>query len=232
MDDSTHAGGVSHDRGRTAPGRVASSRRVRGGAGRRGGRRYVLLACAALLAAGVARIGVGASPPTELVIEPDLLARLQTLAAGLQNEIVLCLSGPTRRGVAVARTFEMPTPRESTPLRSSFDPCPRGTLASWHNHPAHPEPELARAGPEVGDRRARRLCVLSGTDIETARRLKYPFVVVAVDGRTWCWWTLAEVEGFAAQSITPGPPAPGRLADRATPSTWAVPDEGSEGSRP
>jgi len=186
------------------------------------------------LGAGVLLLGIvgggpwggpwSASEPTEFVVEPGLLARLQTLADGLHNEIVLCLEGPVRGGVAYADHFEMPTPRESSPMRSSFDPCPDGTLASWHNHPT--SNRSADAGRSVGagsPSRAQRLCVLSETDIATAGRLRYPFVVVAVDAETWCWWTLAEVDAFAEQSIVPGPPAPGRIASRATVSSWSKP---------
>ena len=184
------------------------------------------------LAAGALVLGVvgGGSwswrQPTEFVVEADLLARLQTLADGLHNEIVLCLAGPVRGDVAFADNFEMPIPRESSPMRSSFDPCPDGTLASWHNHPSSggsASTGSAERGSSLS--RAQRLCVLSETDIATAGRLRYPFVVVAVDGRTWCWWTLAEVDAFAEQSIAPGPPAPGRIASHAAMPSWSKPDD-------
>ncbi len=184
------------------------------------------------LAAGAVVLGLlGAGPwsaddPTEFVVEPNLLARLQTLADGLHNEIVLCLEGPIRGDVAFADTFEMPTPRESSPMRSSFDPCPDGTLASWHNHPtSSPSDSNGLPGRRSSPSRSQRLCVLSETDIATAGRLRYPFVVVAVDGRTWCWWTLAEVDAFAAQSISPGPPAPDRIASHAAMPSWSKPSD-------
>jgi len=185
------------------------------------------------VAAGALLLGVaGGGPsssrgPTELTVEASLLARLQTLADGLHNEIVLCLSGHVRGDMATALDFEMPAPRESTPVRSSFDPCPPGTLASWHNHPPSPGTRVAtHSDSPYAAERARRLCVLSETDISTARRLRYPFVVVSVNSDTWCWWSLAEVESFAADSVSPGPPAPGRVAGRPDLPSWAHPGEG------
>ncbi|MCG8469787.1 MAG: hypothetical protein MJB57_16540 [Gemmatimonadetes bacterium] len=195
-----------------------------GGRGRRASfaRGFGVAACGLLLGVAAER-HLASKDPTKLVVEPQLLARLQTLAAGLHNEIVLCLDGRVRGDTAFASTFDMPTPRESSPTRSSFDPCPPGTLASWHNHPPSVGPARTVRATLSAARRAQRLCVLSETDIATARRLGYPFVVVAVDGRTWCWWTLAEVEAFASSSIAPGPPAPGRIASHAAIPTWSKP---------
>lgn len=164
------------------------------------------------------------SAPTTFEVQPDLLARLQTLAEGLHNEIVLCLGGHVRGDTAFVRDFRMPKPRESTPMRSSFDPCPPGTLASWHNHPGiAPSSSGAALASGYDHGRARRLCVLSSTDIETASRLRYPFVVVAVNAGTWCWWTLEEVDRFAAESIAPGLPDPARLAGSEPAAEWSSP---------
>jgi len=163
-------------------------------------------------------------PPRELVIDTPLLTRLQTLAGGLHQEIVLCLQGRVHGGVATVTRFEMPVPRLSTPTRSSFDPCPRGTLASWHNHPVSAVGATpAAAGGAAAGHRARRLCVLSELDIQTATRLRHPFVVVSVDATTWCWWTLGEVDRFAAQAISRGPPAPDRIARAERNTVWARP---------
>jgi hypothetical protein len=171
--------------------------------------------------------GAEAGRPVELVLEPDLLAKIQTLADGLHNEIVLCLTGRLAGDTAYASDFVMPTPRLSTPTRSSFDACPRTTLASWHNHPAELGSgsirPIARGLLDDPERRARWLCVLSDTDIETAERLRHPFIVVSVDGTTWCWWTLSEVQHFAQQAIAPGPPSPDRLARTETAGQWARP---------
>ena len=171
--------------------------------------------------------GAESGQPEELVVEPDLLAKLQTLSEGLRNEIVLCLTGELAGDTAYARGFVMPTPRLSTPKRSSFDACPDHTLASWHNHPARLTGTKNRTSMsgllEDPERRARWLCVLSDIDIETAGRLKHPFIVVSVDGSTWCWWTLSEVEHFARQAISPGPPSPERLARREGVGQWAQP---------
>jgi len=164
-------------------------------------------------------------PPTELVIDLPLLTRIQTLAEGLHREVVLCLTGQVRGTTAIADAFHMPTPRLSTPTRSSFDPCPQGTLASWHNHPplAGVTPVAAASPFGSGAERARRLCVLSQTDIQTAARLRHPFVVVSVDAKTWCWWPLSEVDRFAEQAIAPGPPSPERLARADEEAAWARP---------
>ncbi|MDX1393370.1 MAG: hypothetical protein R3195_03225 [Gemmatimonadota bacterium] len=160
--------------------------------------------------------------PQELEIEPELLTRLQTLAGGLHQEIVLCLEGRVRGRRAIVDDFVMPVPRLSTPTRSSFERCPRGTLASWHNHPPG---MLASADPSdrTTDKNARRLCVLSETDIRTAERLAHPFVVVSVDARTWCWWGLDEVERFAERAISPAPPSPDRIARADGTAAWARP---------
>ncbi|MDX1578487.1 MAG: hypothetical protein R3266_08380, partial [Gemmatimonadota bacterium] len=63
--------------------------------GHRRGRagRAVPLAAVALLLGLAGGAGPSAPPPSELVLDPELLAKLQTLADGLFNEIVLCLDG-------------------------------------------------------------------------------------------------------------------------------------------
>ena len=178
----------------------------------------------ALLAASWLGSNVLRSSPTELVIEPELLTRLQTLAEGLHREIVLCLQGRVSHGRALVDDFVMPLPKLSTPTRSSFERCPRGTLASWHNHPRALVATAATHGSDaVSTRGARRLCVLSETDIRTAERLRHPFVVVSVDARTWCWWGLSEVDQFAERAISPGPPSPERIARAGDATAWARP---------
>lgn len=199
---------------------------TRGGLGAGWGRVLPrLLLAAVALAIALALYRSHRPPPAELVIDLPLLTRIQTLAEGLHREVVLCLTGRIREGTAIADGFEMPMPRLSTPTRSSFDPCPRGTLASWHNHP--PITGLAGLGDDSpfgsSAERARRLCVLSETDIRTATRLRHPFVVVSVDAKTWCWWRLSEVDRFAEQSIAPGPPSPDRLARADDQAAWARP---------
>ncbi len=186
--------------------------------------RPIAVAAAAVVVVALGVYGAARPGPTELEIDVGLLTRLQTLAGGLHQEIVLCLDGSVRGRRATAKAFSMPIPRLSTPTRSSFDSCPPGTLASWHNHPrwAGTSPRPVKEG-KAGDDRARRLCVLSETDIATASRLRHPFVVVSVDARTWCWWTLEEVDRFAEQAISPGPPAPGRLAHGSAGAVWARP---------
>lgn len=161
----------------------------------------VLALTAALTPERAALSSLRSPAPTVLAVEPALLAKLQTLADGLHREVVLCLEGRVRRDTAVARDFRMAEPELSSPTRSVFKPCPARTLATWHNHP----PQGRRSGPVAASAR----CVLTETDLRTADRLGYPFAVVAADGTTWCWWTLAQVR---AATTAPAPPVPGQGA--------------------
>lgn len=163
---------------------------------------------------GLKRLAGGqAGEPTYLVIDPPLLSKLRTLAAGLHREIALCLRGSVRGDTAVARDFFMPEPEHSSASRSVVHACPSGTLATWHNHPLPASGPLATRPASWPTRRERtgfraeaaRLCVLTETDRQTADRLGYPFVVVGVDGETWCWWNLAQVRRMAAGSAVPLP---------------------------
>lgn len=154
-------------------------------------------------------------PPSHLVIEPPLLAKLQTLAAGLHAEIALCLFGTVKGDTARLDELYMPEPTLSTASKSLVRPCPEDALAVWHNHPIDGPPTPSTRGLwRTADpaRRARRLCVLSKTDIQTSMRFNHPFVVVSVDRHTWCWWTRDEVARLAADGAWPGVPAPGKLA--------------------
>lgn len=147
--------------------------------------------------------------PARLVVEAPLLAKLQLLAAGLRTEVALCLHGATRGDTARAREFSMPEPRISTAAGSTFQPCPPGTLAVWHNHPwpvADATPPTVTLGPTGAPAHPSDLCALSARDIETAVRLGHPFVVVAVDADTWCWWTRDQVAQLAADRAALGPP--------------------------
>lgn len=154
----------------------------------------------------------GPDPPRVLVVEPELLSKLKTLAAGLHAEVVLCLRGSVSADTARATDFYMPAPRLSTSTRAVSDGCPSGALAAWHNHPAG-RPGSARPGGDAWlptgsrGRSAGRLCVLTRRDIETARRLELPFVMVGVDEGTWCWWSLAQVRRMRE---APGRPVRGQ----------------------
>src|SRR5438876_11800424 len=57
---------------------------------------------ALVTALALALSGPPPTPPARLVVEPGLLSRLQTLAAGLHNEIVLRLTGATNGDTDVA----------------------------------------------------------------------------------------------------------------------------------
>lgn len=152
--------------------------------------------------------------PTKLVLEGGLLARLRILAAGLHNEIVLCLTGVVEGGTATATGFLMPEPHRSEAEGASFGSCPGAPLALWHNHP----PESSRLRPDGltgtrGDPAAspRDFCALSEADIHTAYRAAVPFTVVAVDAGTWCWWTRDQIRRLAGRRALRGDPVPGQI---------------------
>ena len=152
-------------------------------------------------------------PPTRLVIERPLLSKLQTLAAGLHVELVLCLQGVTAGNDMRLTTFSMPEPRAAADDHSSFLPCPENTAAVWHNHPisdpsTYPNTRRPRREPVL----PRELCALSNSDIRTTARLGYPFIVVSVDAETWCWWTRDQVKRFARQGSTLGRPIAGQVS--------------------
>lgn len=158
-------------------------------------------------------------PPTRLILDPGLHARLRILAAGLQNEIVLCLTGVVDGGAAIATGFVMPDPYLSRTDGASFGSCPGTPVAIWHNHPLG-QRRLERAGthePSYGRPRddpgasPRDFCALSEADIQTAAREPHPFTVVAVDGDTWCWWTHDQVLALAKRRALRGDPVSGQL---------------------
>ncbi len=174
------------------------------------------------------------APPTQLVIEAPLLAKLRTLADGLHAEVALCLFGTVDGDTAHLTDFFMPEPTLSTPNKSLVRPCPPETLAVWHNHPLSSSQLYWNRGPRrtlERTRQAHRLCVLSNTDIKTSIRFQHPFVIVGVDRDTWCWWTREEVERFASDGTAPGLPSPGNLvAGQAGTSGPIVKASGSGGS--
>jgi hypothetical protein len=196
------------------------SRRTRpGGFGIAAQRHWVVAALCLVTAAARA---AAATPlpdlPSRLVFDSGLLTRLQTLAAGLHSEIVLCLTGSVKGPAVVATGFVMPEPHLSDSDRASFGPCPGEPVAIWHNHPLEGRPRTAGASEPSyarprGDPNAspRDLCALSETDIRTAARDGYPFVVIAVDRETWCWWTREQVLALARRRAVRGDPVPGQL---------------------
>jgi hypothetical protein len=129
--------------------------------------------------------------PTRLVLEANLSVKLRVLADGLHNEIVLCLYGRVESGTAHLTRFSMPTPRRSSTSGATFERCPTGALATWHNHPR--PPTGIRAPRSVTTAGTSDLCRLSDTDVRTASRHGHPFTIVAVSSATWCWWRLDEV---------------------------------------
>jgi len=155
-------------------------------------------------------------PPARLTIERSLLGKLQTLAAGLRLEIVLCLEGAhVGDGVHLTKFF-MPDPEIAADTRALAAPCPSTTAAVWHNHPLLDEfhgPDGVRPRGEP-IRKARDLCALSRSDIQTTIERGYPFVVVSVDAETWCWWTLDQVKRFGSERLPLGPPISGQVSWR------------------
>ena len=159
----------------------------------------------------VAILSLLAPPPVRLVVDSALLVRLQSLAAGLQNEIVLCLTGTVNGAQAVVTGYTMPAPLLSTSDHATFAPCPRETVAIWHNHPleAPPGEERPRGDPNMTPRD---LCALSETDIHTTSQGSHYFVVVAVGAHTWCWWSRDQVRDLAARNALRGDPVPGQIS--------------------
>jgi uncharacterized cupin superfamily protein len=146
------------------------------------------------------------TPPVRLVLDPALLVRLQTLAAGLQSEIVLCLTGTAHGDTVVATGFTMPDPQLSAADHATFGPCPQEAVAIWHNHPLETRVSMT----------PRELCSLSETDIHTAAQIGQPFVVIAVDASTWCWWSHDQVRSLAARNAPRGDPVPGQISSLQT----------------
>lgn len=129
-------------------------------------------------------------PPTQLLIQPSLLHRLNLLAAGLDREVVLCLQGAVSGDTAAVDDFVMPDLVTSGVDAVRPLPCGSATIASWHNHPW--------TGPDsaFGIRTPADFCSLSEPDIRTVVTDSIPFAVVTV-GRTnrpvVCWWRRDQV---------------------------------------
>jgi len=165
------------------------------------------------------------SSPVRLVLDPGLLVRLQTLAAGLHSEIVLCLTGTSDGVTAVATGFTMPDPRLSASDHATFGPCPKETVAIWHNHPLENRggthsadvPGFARPRGDP-NMTPRELCALSETDIRTASTSDSPFIVVSVDRDTWCWWSREQVRNFATRNALRGEPVAGQISSYQAPA--------------
>ena len=145
-------------------------------------------------------------PVPKLVLDSSLHARLGVLAAGLRTEVVLCLTGSSDGPTTVATGFLMPEPKASSAEQATFGSCPATSVAIWHNHPL----EALREG---GDPNAnpRDLCALSETDIRTAAQTAVPFVVIAVDANTWCWWSHDQIHKLDAQHVLRGDPVSGQI---------------------
>jgi hypothetical protein len=153
----------------------------------------------------VALLSLLAPPPVRFVVDSSLLVRLQTLAAGLRTEVVLCLTGSSDGPTTVVTGFLMPEPKASSAVQATFGACPATAVAIWHNHPLE--------GLRGGDPNAnpRDLCALSETDIRTAAQTAVPYVVIAVDANTWCWWSHDQIHKLDVQQALRGDPIPGQI---------------------
>jgi proteasome lid subunit RPN8/RPN11 len=145
-------------------------------------------------------------PPVRLVLDSSLYARLGLLAAGLRTEVVLCLTGSSDGPTTVATGFLMPEPKVSNAEQATFSSCPTTSVAMWHNHPL--EGLTPGGDPNTNPRD---LCALSETDIRTAAHAAAPFVVIAVDANTWCWWSHDQVAKLDAQHALRGDPVSGQI---------------------
>jgi len=145
-------------------------------------------------------------PPVRLVLDSSLYARLGVLAAGLRTEVVLCLTGSSDGPTTVATGFLMPEPKVSNAEQATFSSCPTTSVAMWHNHPL--EGLTPGGDPNTNPRD---LCALSETDIRTATHAAAPFVVIAVDANTWCWWSHDQVAKLDAQHALRGDPVSGQI---------------------
>jgi len=145
-------------------------------------------------------------PPVRLVLDPGLHVRLGVLAAGLRTEVVLCLTGSSDGSTTVATGFLMPEPRASSAEQATFSSCPATSVAIWHNHPLE---GLGRGGDPNAN--PRDLCALSEIDIRTAAQTAVPFVVIAVDAHTWCWWNHDQIHKLDAQHALRGDPVSAQI---------------------
>jgi hypothetical protein len=126
--------------------------------------------------------------------------------------MVLCLTGTVNGAEAVVTGFTMPPSQLTASDHATFGPCPRETVAIWHNHPlekAAPGYARPRGDPNITPRD---MCTLSETDIRTTSQGSHLFVVIAVDAHTWCWWSREQVRNLAARHALRGDAMPGQIS--------------------
>lgn len=140
-------------------------------------------------------------PPTILNVHREVQNRMNVLAVGLHNEVIICLTGHVADTVAVVTGFFMPRMSVSGPHRSAAQRCPEPrTMAVWHNHvpiALHYPPGcmvVALGGPSCFGTLAavtpdpRDMCHMSKVDRHTARELNVPFFIVQISPTVVCWW--------------------------------------------
>lgn len=141
-----------------------------------GGVKFVLLCCWAVsLHAQTLRFTNAAS------------AGVFTLTRGMDYEVFACGVGTMQRDTSTVVSWTIPGQMGDTAHVLTFEPCPKNTVAVFHNHPW--------TGPAMsqGMLSPKDLCALSRPDEESVVRSVIPWAVVGV-GR-WspesvyvCWW--------------------------------------------
>lgn len=148
----------------------------------------ILWVAAALTLAGQGKLtGPKLKQQTNLLIDPDLVERLEQIAETGKNEDARCIQGHyvTEDTIKLDAAFDTPwllsdAKRASATFR--WDLCPPGTLAWWHSHPY----QTVRGWAEERNLPVAHWCDLSPTD-RTGRRL--PFALVSIRrGLTCFFW--------------------------------------------
>jgi len=118
-------------------------------------------------------------------ISPTLDKKLKVLAVGLENEIMLCLTGTRSKNRARVDDFFMPTHMTSQKRMVTviISECPAKTIARWHNHPGEEK------------------CYLSEIDVHAAVASKFLFTVVHSKENGSCWWSREQVIGTIQNRI-------------------------------
>lgn len=111
--------------------------------------------------------------PGRFQLDPQLATYLDSIAAGTDTELVVCLLDGGTKVV----------PRQSVvaPLGARLEEdCPPDSFAVWHNHPA------SAAAPHAA-------CSLSTLDVELVLRMRPRWAVVQAQHGERCWWSYGQV---------------------------------------
>jgi hypothetical protein len=106
-------------------------------------------------------------------LDPHLSTHLDSVAAGRDTELVVCLLD--------AGTMVVPRQSIVAPLGVRLEEdCPAESFAVWHNHPASAAPPHAA-------------CSLSTLDVEIVLRMRPRWAVVQAQHGERCWWSYGQV---------------------------------------